>query len=245
MAIMNCNMMLIIIILLAFINVTYAFGSGDIAEFSELNDKAFRHGDIENALLEIAATTAASSSLIKSFIKKTVTGKKGKNFTEKDVKRVYFGNWLRDMSQAVDVSGLKIADAKALTTVVAVLGFLSFGYATKEFEVNEERLGCYRPEEHIDNPHGYADSPDGPPCEQANYDKLRGSMKRGELDIDPETGLKNYIRNEHGDWDTSSSFIRKNLIEAIELGRRAKNGSEEDKCECFRKLGTALHTLEG
>lgn len=29
---------------------------------------------------------------------------------------------------------------------------MTFGYATGEFEVTEERLGCYRPEEHIDNP---------------------------------------------------------------------------------------------
>lgn len=42
--------------------------------------------------------------------------------------------------------------AQQLTMIVAVLGFTSFGYATREFEVNEERLGCYRAEEHIDNP---------------------------------------------------------------------------------------------
>ncbi len=29
---------------------------------------------------------------------------------------------------------------------------MSFGYGTKEFEVTSDRLGCYRPEEHIDNP---------------------------------------------------------------------------------------------
>jgi hypothetical protein len=29
------------------------------------------------------------------------------------------------------------------------------GYATAEFEVTPERLGCYLPVEHIDNPRGY------------------------------------------------------------------------------------------
>lgn len=29
---------------------------------------------------------------------------------------------------------------------------MTFGFATGEFEVTEERLGTYRPEEHIDNP---------------------------------------------------------------------------------------------
>lgn len=33
-----------------------------------------------------------------------------------------------------------------------VLSFLTFGFATGEFEVTEEKLGVYRPEEHIDNP---------------------------------------------------------------------------------------------
>lgn len=28
---------------------------------------------------------------------------------------------------------------------------MTFGYATGEFEVTAERLGCYRPEEHIDS----------------------------------------------------------------------------------------------
>ena len=40
--------------------------------------------------------------------------------------------------------------------ILWVLGFMSFGYGTKEFEVTTERLGCYRPEEHIDNPKDYA-----------------------------------------------------------------------------------------
>jgi hypothetical protein len=35
------------------------------------------------------------------------------------------------------------------TLQVWVLSFLSFGYATAEFEVTEERLGVYRPEEHM------------------------------------------------------------------------------------------------
>lgn len=65
---------------------------------------------------------------------------------------VYFGNWLRDYSQAVDVGTVKMVSAEAIRILLWVLGFLSFGYGTKEFEVTHERLGCYRPEEHIDNP---------------------------------------------------------------------------------------------
>ena len=62
------------------------------------------------------------------------------------------GNWLRDYSQAVDVGTVKSISSEAIRLLLWVLGFLSFGYGTKEFEVTAERLGCYRPEEHIDNP---------------------------------------------------------------------------------------------
>jgi hypothetical protein len=68
------------------------------------------------------------------------------------IKRVYFGNWLRDYSQAVDVGSLKGVQAETIRILVWILAFMSFGYATEEFEVTAERLGVYRPEEHIDNP---------------------------------------------------------------------------------------------
>lgn len=65
---------------------------------------------------------------------------------------MYFGNWLRDYSQAVDVGTVKMVSAEAIRILLWIFGFLSFGYGTKEFEVTTDRLGCYRPEEHIDNP---------------------------------------------------------------------------------------------
>jgi len=78
----------------------------------------------------------------------------GRKFSKLDVKRVYFGNWLRDYSQAVDVGTVKSVSAEAIRLILWILGFMSFGFATREFEVTAERLGCYRPEEHIDNPKG-------------------------------------------------------------------------------------------
>jgi hypothetical protein len=68
----------------------------------------------------------------------------GKKFSKLDVKRVYFGNWLRDYSQAVDVGTVKMVSAEAIRLLLWILGFLSFGFGTKEFEVTSERLGCYR-----------------------------------------------------------------------------------------------------
>ena len=131
----------------------------------------------------------------------------GKKFSKLDVKRVYFGNWLRDYSQAVDVGAVKYVSAEAVRLLLWVLGFMryilaflaissvlilsaSFGYGSGPFEVTRDRLGCYRPEEHIDNPKDYADNLDA-----RQYDRrLRGPVdEQRELAIDTRTGLKHYM----------------------------------------------------
>lgn len=157
------------------------------------------------------------------------------------VKRVYFGNWLRDYSQVVDVGSLKYVDKNTIRTILWVLSFMAFGYATGEFEVTEERLGCYRPEEHIDNPKGY-------PSDAQYYDpRFRGPVdERLELAVDPETGMKNYIANERVGIMTSANFIRRTLGRSIELARSyAKTKNKKEKYEALRLLGTGLHCLEG
>ena len=42
------------------------------------------------------------------------------------IKRVYFGNWLRDYSQAMDVGSLKGVQAGTVRILVWVLSFLVF-----------------------------------------------------------------------------------------------------------------------
>jgi len=123
---------------------------------------------------------------------------------------------------------------------------MAHGYATEEFEVTEERLGVYRPEEHIDNPLGYADGEDA-----RKYDpRLRGPVDPRELEIDPQTGMKNYISNERGGWATSAGYLRYSFARCIHYGRVYTHGSggasgkEADLCEALRCLGQALHTME-
>jgi hypothetical protein len=123
---------------------------------------------------------------------------------------------------------------------------LSFGYATGEFEVTEERLGVYRPEEHIDNPKDYADNLDA-----RKFDpRLRGPIQKEELEIDPSTGMKNYIANDRGGWATSTGYVRHSITRSIHFGRVYTHGSggssgkEADLCEALRCLGQALHCLE-
>ncbi|KAF5093717.1 hypothetical protein D0Z03_002306 [Geotrichum reessii] len=170
-----------------------------------------------------------------------ITG--GKKFDGLAIKRVYFGNWLRDYSQAIDIGTLSRGISPEIIRIVLwIMAFTEFGYGTKEFEVTIDRLGVYRAEEHIDNPKGYGEGIDA-----RMYDKrLRGPVDPRELDIDSRTGLKNYICNEEGNWPTSSEYVRTSLHEAIARGRKARTsqGSDEDQYEAMRLLGQALHTLE-
>lgn len=167
----------------------------------------------------------------------------GKKFDKLMLSRVYFGNWLRDYSQAIDVGTVKSVSAEAIRLVLCILGFLTFGYGSGEFEITAERLGCYRPEEHIDNPKNYADNQDA-----RQYDpRLRGPVDESvELAIDEETGMKNYIANENIGITTSAGFCRRLFARCIELGRSYGESRNKDELyEALRLMGTALHCLEG
>lgn len=133
-----------------------AFGAGTIKSSSALSNHNARHGDLANLLFLIPLAP-------------------GKFFDTVDVKRVYFGNWLRDFSQIFDVAGLTKVPEEILILMVQVIAFMHFGYCTDEFEVTRERIGVYRPEEHMDNPKGY---PDGA---KAVDTRLRGKvLEKGE-----------------------------------------------------------------
>ncbi|CAK7212036.1 hypothetical protein SBRCBS47491_001327 [Sporothrix bragantina] len=213
-------------VLFLFVRQAHAFGAGNIASISKVEGQNWRHGDIEDTLLKLLMARAVG----------------GKKFDKLSVSRVYFGNWLRDYSQAIDVGTVKAVSAEAIRLLLCVLGFLTFGYGSKEFEVTADRVGCYRPEDHIDNPKNYADNLDA-----RRYDpRLRGPVnERVELAIDPETGMKNYIANEGANIMTSAYHVRQLFGKCIDLGRsyrRTKN--KGDFYEALRLLGTGLHCLE-
>lgn len=219
--------LLIFALLVLLVRPASAFGAGNIASVSRVEGLNWRHGDIEDTLLSLLMARVAG----------------GKKFDKMTVKRVYFGNWLRDYSQAIDVGTVKYVSAEAIRILLWVLGFMTFGYGTREFEVTADRLGCYRPEDHIDNPKDYADNLDA-----TQYDpRLRGPVnERIELAIDPRTGLKNYIANEQAGIMTSALHVRRLFGESIRLGRsygRSRNKAEF--YEALRLMGTGLHCLEG
>ncbi|KKK25322.1 hypothetical protein AOCH_004317 [Aspergillus ochraceoroseus] len=220
------NLCFLLFLFIFFSEKVHAFGAGNIASISRIEGQNWRHGDIEDTLLTLLMARVAG----------------GRKFSKLDVQRVYFGNWLRDYSQAVDIGTVKYVSAEAIRILLWVLGFLSFGYGTKEFEVTTERLGCYQPTEHIDNPLGYGEGEDA-----REYDsRLRGPIdEERELAIDPRTGLKNYIANECIDIATSADLVRRMFRRSVQLGRQyARSGNDEDLHEALRLLGTGLHCLE-
>ncbi|KAI0810190.1 NIMA-interacting protein tinc [Xylaria sp. FL0064] len=213
-------------ILFVFARPALAFGAGNIAGISKVEGQNWRHGDIEDTLLTLAMAHVVG----------------GKKFNKINVARVYFGNWLRDYSQAIDVGTVKSVSAEAIRLLLCVLGFMSFGYGSKEFEVTAERLGCYRPEDHIDNPKNYADNQDARQYHRA----LRGPVNESvELAIDEETGMKNYIANERVNIMTSALHVRRLFGECIKRVRNyRRNENKSDFYEALRLMGTGLHCLE-
>ncbi|GAA5913792.1 hypothetical protein JCM5296_002869 [Sporobolomyces johnsonii] len=216
---------------LCFLPSVHAFGAGNIPAWAFLEHKAFRHGDIEDVLAELIKKSGGFLG-------------RGSAWGGLDIKRVYFGNWLRDYSQAMDIAGLTKLSKQTIINLIMALGFLAHGYATGEFEVTEERLGVYLCTEHIDNPKGYAADQPGGDARLVDP-RLRPPVDPRELEIDPRTGMKNYIANESGTWDTSSRLVRERIRQCIDFGRRARSGGgEKDLYEAYRLLGTLLHTLE-
>lgn len=213
-----------------------AFGAGSIPTQAAIEGINFRHGDVENTLSTLVMSTRTWS---KSYFKLT----RAKKFSNMAIKQVYFGNWLRDYSQSIDLAILtKGISPELIRVILWIMACTEFGYNTAEFEVTKERLGVYRAEEHIDNPKGYGEGLDA-----RKYDeRLRGPVDPQELEIDPKTGMKNYIANENGGWPTSTSFVRTSLQKCIEFGRKSRTpeGTNAAQIEAYRLLGQGLHTLE-
>ena len=75
-------------------------------------------------------------------------------------------------------------------------------------------------------------------------------MQPVELQVDPATGMKNYIANESIGIATSAGYIKHSFTRSIHFGRMYTNGAAETKgreadlCEALRCLGQGLHCVE-
>ena len=128
--------MIVFALCLSFVSPVTAFGAGTIPPFSDLFGYNGRHGDIATLLLFLPIAAAGASL----------------NAKKLTMQRVYFGNWLRDYSQVMDTTLLSAVPEEVLRAIVSILGFMEFGFATREFDITRDRLGVYRPEEHIGKP---------------------------------------------------------------------------------------------
>ncbi|KAE8133933.1 heterokaryon incompatibility protein Het-C-domain-containing protein [Aspergillus pseudotamarii] len=159
----------------------------------------WRHGDIEDALLTLFLARVAG----------------GHKFSKLDVQRVYFGNWIHDYSQAVDVGTLKYVSAEAICILIWVLGFMSFGQATEFSHYSRQ--------------------------DARDYDhRLRGPVDEGcELSVDPMTATEDI------GIATTTGLVWRVFRRSIQLGRQyARTRNDEDLHEAFRLLGTGLHCPE-
>ncbi|KAG8857979.1 hypothetical protein FRB96_005470 [Tulasnella sp. 330] len=204
----------------------HAFGAGYIPLHSNLQGRAFRHGDVDNVLETLVNRTATAGKW---------------SFEVDDVKRIYFGNWLRDYSILIDTLTLSVLNSDVLLSIVAVLSYLTFDPSGKEYSITKDRLGVYQPVQHIDNPRGYAGGKDARKIDP----RLRGPVIPEEMEIDPKNGMKNYIANEGETWDTTTKFIRRTIHASVERGKEAyQTGDVEATYDAYRILGGALHSLE-
>ncbi|CAD6566680.1 MAG: hypothetical protein TREMPRED_002894, partial [Tremellales sp. Tagirdzhanova-0007] len=74
-------LLLVVVFALSSIPHVMAFGAGNIPPYSYLENKAFRHGDIEDIIVTLFKTAGGG------FLAR------GTKFSPLDVKRVYFGNY--------------------------------------------------------------------------------------------------------------------------------------------------------
>lgn len=113
-------------------------------------------------------------------------------------------------------------------------------------EINEETLGVYRPEEHIDNPKKLGQSETGGNRYDKNlYDKFVGYVPDNSPlhSINKSYGMKNYIRSHQKFTVEGESYLSSYDYIKQQLKKAAKVGGLKDN-KCLVNFGAALHTLE-
>ncbi|MBX8572847.1 hypothetical protein K5D36_24520 [Pseudomonas cichorii] len=163
-------------------------------------------------------------------------------FRPDEIRAIYYGNWLRDYSQLLDPKIVRattipksfpdLLSREALTRIVDVLAVKEFTDLMKidrsKFIVTPERLGVYRPSEHIDNPKAVNPKPANPKERDADFEDW---VKPDDpvLQVDYNTSMKRYIQR-------SVDVMSNELDMALKAGPQSTDG--------LRALGSGLHILE-
>ncbi|POD77573.1 hypothetical protein BKM17_09710 [Pseudomonas syringae group genomosp. 3] len=163
-------------------------------------------------------------------------------FRPDEIRAIYYGNWLRDYSQLLDPKIVRatsmpknfpdLLSREALSRIVDVLAVKEFTDLMKidrqRFVVTPERLGVYRPSEHIDNPKTIDPSPASPKERDADFEDWVLPDDPA-LQVDYDTSMKRYIQR-------SVDIMAAGLESAAEAGPDSTDG--------LRDIGGALHILE-
>ena len=171
---------------------------------------------------------------------------------------VYFGNWLRDLSQIIDPkvvlkpggTGTGLS-RQAFTDIIDVMARAKFGNEPA-FRVTALQLGVYRPEEHIDNPSGITDG-------RLIDPEFRGPCLKEELEINTALRMKNFIRSggpagarasrQHRvrDGESLDSIARANGMTWQELARFnfGTDVKQEVSRQLYSKAGCRKPTADG
>ena len=162
-------------------------------------------------------------------------------FTREETDAVYFGNWLRDYSQIVDpkiTRGVDMSKAfpayvsrQAWTDLVDILAVRKFPDLRmrypQDMRVTLDKLGVYRPNEHIDNPMAIDPAFPDPKVRDPDFAPwvLPGDPV---LTADPVTSMKRYITG-------AVEYMQRQLRLAM---------TEQRSLTGLRSFGAALHVLE-
>jgi hypothetical protein len=164
------------------------------------------------------------------------------DFKPDEISAIYFGNWLRDYSQLLDPKIVRsthmpknfpdVLSREALTKIIDILAVREFTGLMKidreRFRVTPERLGVYRPSEHIDNPKVNNPSPADPQSRDKDFEPWV-LPDDAFLDIDYQTSMKRYIHR-------SAEVMKAEFQKAAHEGVESTDG--------LRAFGSALHILE-
>ena len=192
------------------------FGAGMGEHNQERPTSSFGHQSIEHALFEASIHF------------------QGKNI----IKQIYFGNWLRDYSQLLDPSIVRMPEAprnfpaafsrQELTELVDIFAEAEFVKSPEQkniFKVTPSMLGVYRPVEHIDNPTNNSTNASDPHAIDKDFQPIASIEYTS---IDPQKSMKRYI-------DSSAAYMSSEINKALTAGPGP---------EGYRHFGAALHVLE-
>lgn len=178
----------------------------------------------------------------------------GSKMSNEEASMVYYGNWMRDMNQALVPSLAESLTPDIVFVIINFLGYKKFGRY-----MNAEEFGYYIPAEHLDNPAGQLpgkqfDYYNSPPAINKEMYKDVDSLKTStwaprpadfttpQADNDPQTGTVLGANLFSVDQNGVMAHIRRtNLHVEDRLQYAAQKGRTP---EGMMHLGAALHSVE-